>query len=190
MNTKQKIKQSAKALIFREGKFDFRLSDISEKAEVAHSVLHYYFRTRMQLLSTIEDEMITEFMENGKSWLISDIPLREKVELYISSSYQRLSVYPFADLYLLSRINAEIERYSEDFRNAIVRFSSEIKQAIRMKIIKSYQDPIHFIINMISLTAHPFILTGFLYKTSVINGSEVSNILEQQKKLIIKNLFD
>ncbi|WPO89289.1 hypothetical protein [Chryseobacterium sp. HR92] len=58
-----------------------------------------------------------------------------------------------------------------------------------MKIITGYDNPVHFIINMISLTAHPFILLGMLQKTSVISSVEKNTILELQQKVIIKNLF-
>lgn len=190
MDTQQKIKQVTKTLIFGKGKFDFRLSEIAKEADVSHSILHYYFRTRKQLLLVIEDEMITEFMTKGKSWLTNDLPVREKVELYISSSFQRLSQYPFTDLYLFSRFNTETEMYAKDFRIVISKFSLEIRQAMNLRIIKNYEDPIHFIMNMISMTAYPFVLIDFFEKASIIDIVEKNNLIEKQKELIIKKLFD
>ncbi|MGI9579926.1 TetR/AcrR family transcriptional regulator [Chryseobacterium sp. RRHN12] len=189
MTTRQKIMQSAKTLIFGEGKFNLLLSEISDNAGISQSTLHYYFRTREKLFIVVENEMIAEFMEEGKSWITSGLSIREKVELYISTSYKRLSLYPFADLYLLSRINRKSDTYTDEFHNDIMQFSSEIQRAINTKIITRYDNPVHFIINMISLTAHPFILLELLQKTHVIEQSEKHNILEHQKRIIIENLF-
>ncbi|AJW64948.1 hypothetical protein VO54_03519 [Elizabethkingia miricola] len=189
MSTKQKIIQSAKILIFGEGKFNLLLSEISEKTGVSQSTLHYYFRTREKLFTIVENEMVAEFMEEGKNCITCNLPIREKVELYISTSYQRLSLYPFVDLYVLSRINIENNKYTKDFRNDFVLFSSEIQESINMKLITSYDNPVHFIINMISLTTHPFILLGMLQKILGISSAEKKAILELQRKVIIEKLF-
>ena len=68
METRTKLKEAGKRVIFRKGFHEARVSDITEEAGVAHGTFYLYFRTKedllLELLEDVKGEMLT-LMDRG-----------------------------------------------------------------------------------------------------------------------------
>src|SRR5689334_11880789 len=115
--TEAQIKEAAKKLFFKEGRFKATTQEIADAAGVNRTLVNYYFRSRDllfdQVLKDARDSMdsrMNKSMEVARSF-------REKLELFIDFFLEQSFNYPYLDLYMLSRINDDVDKQNEIITN-------------------------------------------------------------------------
>jgi AcrR family transcriptional regulator len=83
--TQRLIKEKAKILFFQKGFLDATTQEIADEAGVNRALIHYYFRSREQLLQTLLDETLQEKRDKIRAILTSNILFREKIVSYITA---------------------------------------------------------------------------------------------------------
>ncbi|MGJ1414881.1 TetR/AcrR family transcriptional regulator [Sphingobacterium lactis] len=152
----EQIKQAVLELLVKEGKFDLTLENIAQKAKICHTAIHYYFRTKDNLIDQgfreITDGLIVPRFRNLTE---ENLSLKEKVERYIDESSEILQKYPYLDVYAVTRFNENnaSKTYFDAKQIHIGSLLAEISSAIEKGAVIRYR-PFEFLIVLFSLTAY------------------------------------
>src|SRR6478609_3292720 len=82
LQTEKLIKDKAKILFFQKGFLDATTQEIADEAGVNRALIHYYFRSREQMLDILLEETLMEKKERASRILSSNLPFRKKIPLY------------------------------------------------------------------------------------------------------------
>jgi len=76
--TEQMIKEAAKEAFFTKGQMYATTQDIADAAGISRTSLHYYFRSRDELMKQVFDEAVNDL--NGKLYKLmeSALPFKER----------------------------------------------------------------------------------------------------------------
>ncbi|MEY8760907.1 TetR/AcrR family transcriptional regulator [Chryseobacterium tongliaoense] len=161
-SAKEKIKDTAKYLLFTEGRFSATTQQIAQIAHTDRTAIHYYFRTRTNLVRTIIDEIINEFP--APSWEdIRDLPLKEKLIRYISYNTEKSKKYPYLDIYIITQ--QEFEGCTEKLFFPWLEMIPEILLCIHDGSIR-YNNPVEFLADLISIVSGYHIAAVYLQNRS------------------------
>src|SRR3954468_23130986 len=94
------IKEKAKSLFFQKGFLNATTQEIADEAGVNRALIHYYFRSREQMLDVLLDETIQEKKKRARSILTSEIPFREKIARYIDAIVDYGLAYPYLENFI------------------------------------------------------------------------------------------
>lgn len=185
--TKDKIKQAAKELIFCGGRFNATTEEIAQKAGVARTVIHYYYRSTENLFLTIYDEALQDFLILNEVLHLKDLSLKEKVSTYIDCTCAILNRYPFRDIYLITYIMKSQGASKMSLSENINDFLDEIQIAISEKKL-GYTEPVAFLTDMISLTTYPYVINSLL--AALGDGHNAApESFESRKSKVMIHLF-
>ncbi len=188
-DTELLIKNTARDLFFKEGKFGATTQEIADAAKVNRTLINYYFRSRNNLFSIIFQEAVEQEEIFTQEILYSDLPFKQKIENYIDRSFQRAKEFPYLESYIVSRLNeGHLYAKKEDWERFIERFKTEFEEEVRKGNIKE-MEPIQFIVNIASLISFPFAARPLLQTTLRISTEEFDKLISQRKEVIMKVLF-
>ena len=191
--TEQQIKDAAKKLFFGEGRFKATTQEIADAAGVNRTLVNYYFRSRDQLFDQVlkdardsmDSRMNTTFL-NAKSF-------REKLGMFIDVFMEQSITYPYLDLYMLARINDDVERQNE--------IISDLKKTEKLKhFLKDIEDemakgtiekmaPIQFFLNLISLMTYPMVMQPLFKKIFNYTDKQYRQLISDRKEIILNLLM-
>ena len=100
--TERLIKEKARILFFKKGLLDATTQEIADEAGVNRALIHYYFRSKDQLLDTLLNETLLEKRQKVRNVLTSELPFREKIAIYINALVDYGLTYPYLDNFIIS----------------------------------------------------------------------------------------
>src|SRR3954466_13214964 len=100
--TEQLIKKTAKKVFFQKGLLKATTQEIADEAGVNRALIHYYFRSREQMLDILLEETLMEKKERASRILASVLPFREKIALYIDTVVDHGLKYPYLENFIIS----------------------------------------------------------------------------------------
>lgn len=163
MNTEEKLKKIAAHLLFVEGRFSVTTQQIAQIAGLDRTAIHYYFRTKGNLVNVIISEAIIEFP--APSWdEIKGLSLKEKIKSYIDYNTGKSRKYPYLDIYILTRNEPS---FWQHLFFPLTEMLPEIAVCIRQGKT-TYSEPIQFLIDLVSLVSGFYITVNFFQKHSEI----------------------
>ncbi len=190
-DTEIKIKEATLNLLLKEGKFGVSMQEIAEKSKVSRSVIHYYFRSKEQLLSLVDAEIVERLLIPRYQKLFGAAPLRLKIEQFLEEFERTTKVYPYVDVYSVTEFtnSAAIRNYFLSINPAIQHLLSEITLAIQDNTLRC-SDPVVFLVDLFSLSTYSSICIDFVKKNSDLLGVDIGenfagNRIESIKKLIL-----
>lgn len=191
--TELHIKETAKRVFFKEGRFNATTQDIADAAGVNRTLLHYYFRSRDILLEQVLLEGQAAFRNKMSEMVEDDLSFRDKMEQFIDMWMEHVLELPYLDAYLVTQIqngafwetmrknDKESNKRLEDF---FVELAVEMK-AGRVPVM----DPMQFLLNFISLVSYPVIMRPLL-ETSLFKSKKAYNqAISERKGAIMATLF-
>ncbi|MBO9691709.1 TetR family transcriptional regulator [Chryseobacterium sp.] len=182
MNTEEKIKEIAKYLLFVKGRFYATTQQIAQSADMDRTAIHYYFRTKANLVNIIIGEIINEFP--APAWNdIKDLSLKEKLERYIDFNTEKSKKYPYLDVYIITQ--NECSEFGQKLFFPLTELIPEISVCIR-EGKTSYDNPVLFLVDLVSMVSGFHISADFFRKRSEIVLS--SSFYHHRTEKII-NLF-
>src|SRR6187200_2861956 len=102
VQTEELIKNKAKTLFFQKGLLNATTQEIADEAGINRALIHYYFRSRDQMLDMLLDETIREKKQRMLIILSSNLPFREKIALYIDVVVDYSLTYPYLENFIIS----------------------------------------------------------------------------------------
>lgn len=186
--TEEKIKSAARVMFHKKGYAATRTRDIAEEADINLALLNYYFRSKEKLFETIMFETLFSFMQN-MAMVLNDgkSTLEKKVELVATKYIDLIIKEPNVPMFMLSEIRNNAEGLLEKLPiKQLVMNSSFFRQhqeaVAKGKIAEP--NPLHFLMNLLSLVVFPFIAQPLLQGIGGLNGTQFNKLMQERKKLI------
>ncbi|RQP13984.1 MAG: TetR/AcrR family transcriptional regulator [Chryseobacterium sp.] len=189
-DTESLIRQTAKNLFFKEGRFGATTQEIADAAQVNRTLINYYFRSRDNLFNIIFEEALAQQRENFVAILTSEERLRKKVEQYVEDSLISALEYPYLEIYIVTQLNRgssyHAQRPDSSFKEALQRELDEAIAAGEVNEISLQQ----FILNIASLVSFPICMRPLLEESLNLSREKYNELLLQRKEIIINTIFN
>ena len=191
--TEKLIKQKAKILFFQKGFLDATTQEIADEAGVNRALIHYYFRSREQLLDTLLDETLQGKRERVRTILTSERSFREKIASYIDAIVDYGLKYPYLDNFIISETARRPEKIKLFCARDKFKSSDLIREALDEEIKKGKIAPIsaeQFMVNLISLCNYPLLAKSVIQTIHGLTDSAYRKFLVDRKQIIYRTIFD
>ena len=186
--TENIIKETAKKLFFKEGRFNATTQEIADAANVNRTLINYYFRSRNNLFKIVFEEAVSIDELKRETIMNSDSDFKDKISDFIDFSLEMNLEYPYLDTYIVSQINQGITYKRSSIKEKSDNFFKIVEDAMEKGLIEK-MEPIQFLLNMISLINFPMAMRPLLQENLHISDSEYKRILKERKEIILKTLF-
>jgi AcrR family transcriptional regulator len=180
---------AAEEAFMQKGFEGAKTTEIASRAGVTHAMLHYYFRTKMNLFNKVFESNIALLAESFMtSFANSSLSLTERIRLGVENHFDFLRLHPNLSRFILNEIIAHPERNEQAkdkicsiFSHISQNIEKEIKEAIKMNKIQPIRAT-DLILSIISLNAFVFISLP-LYDNMILQSfSSIDDFLEARKK--------
>ena len=192
--TEQHIKEAAKQLFFKEGRFKATTQEIADAAGVNRTLVNYYFRSRDVLFDQVlkdAKEAMTKRLQSSVGE--ESIPFRVRIERFIDVVMEHSITYPYLDIYMVSRMNDDIKHENDVI--ADIKKNDDIKMFLKMVEeemnrggIEKMQ-PVQFLLNLMSLLTYPVIIQPLFKKVLQFSDRQYQQMLKERKEIILKTLL-
>ncbi|MCD9574444.1 TetR/AcrR family transcriptional regulator [Flavobacterium soyae] len=184
-STEEKIKEAARIVFTQKGYSATRTRDIAEEAGINLALLNYYFRSKEKLFELVMAEkvaklfgVIAPIVNNDKT------SLEEKVALIVEAYIEMLSQNPGLPLFVLSEIRNNPEHFGNRMQAGKLLTDSYLVKQLKEK--KPDIHPLHFIVNVLSMSIFPFIAKPVFESAGVMTSEQLDNFAEERKTLIVQ----
>jgi TetR/AcrR family transcriptional regulator len=191
--TQKLIKEKAKSLFFQKGFLDATTQEIADEAGVNRALIHYYFRSREQMLDLLLDETLQEKKDRVRSILSSDLPFREKIAHFISAVVDYGLTYPYLENFIIS----ETARHPDKIKNFCskdrIKSSDLIRDDLETEIRKKKIAPIsaeHFMVNLAAMCNYPLLAKSVLQTIHGMTDAAYRKFLNERKQVIYMTIFN
>lgn len=189
--TYELIINTAKQLFFKEGKFNATTQEIADAAGVNRTLINYYFRSRNTLFELILKEAKEEEIKKQEIIVMSDLPVREKLELFMDHFFEMAKEYPYMEIYIVTQMN-QTGMLSFKDNDHIKRMLDKFYVALQVEMASGNiekMDPIQFILNFISMLSFPVCMRPLIQESMELSNEEYEKILSDRKQVILKSIF-
>nr|WP_314492025.1 hypothetical protein [uncultured Chryseobacterium sp.] len=191
-DTENKIKNATVDLLLKEGNFGFTLYDVAEKSKANRTVIHYYFRSRDNLLAVVTREILSDLITPRHNTLISKENLKTKILNFLEESDRICEMYPYIDVFLMVRhtTSKDLQIFLQSIRGSFNHLISEVQDGIDRKEI-NYSDPQRFLSDLFSLSSFSYIFSNFFFTLDInLDYKTISRGCSCKNSRIINFLFD
>jgi TetR/AcrR family transcriptional regulator len=192
MSTEEKIKKTALVLFLERGFERTSIREIASKAKINIALLNYYFRSKENLFDSIFSGLLGKHTPVLQDILDTELPLEEKIEVYVDKYIDMLLDNPKLTYFVLSVLNRnpnkiikmKMFRSLYQTQNFSIQFAEE-KSKGNIKDV----DITQFFLNMLSLITFPFTVKSALMEKNKLSEAGFRNFMIDRKKIITKMLI-
>jgi TetR/AcrR family transcriptional regulator len=156
-NTEEKILNAAQTVFTRKGMDGARMQEIADEAGINKALLHYYFRTKEKLFNAIFETVFSQIFPNLMTMVHSDLPLEEKLGIFIEKYIDMLQKNPFLPTFILKEMNR-----NPDFLASVIKGNGVNPTEVIGMFVKEMEagrirkmDPRDILINLLGLSIFP-----------------------------------
>lgn len=192
--TEKLLIDTAMNVFFAEGRLYATTQDIADAAGVNRTLINYYFRSKDELLSKVIQKAHEQFAGNSDAILISDLPFREKTEQFMDDFMDKLQRFPYLESFITVDIiqhrlrKNSSDRFPKESPQPILQYLKEIESEMEAGTIPK-SNPVHFMINLVSLMIYPIIMRPLQMRLLNINETEYDQVVNERKQIILALLF-
>lgn len=193
VQTEKLIKEKAKTLFFKKGFLNATTQEIADEAGVNRALIHYYFRSREQMLEILLDETLQEKKGRVRSILTSELPFREKIANYINTIVDYGLKYPYLDNFIVSEMARRPDKIKIFCAKDRFKSSDLIREALEKEVKKGRITPIsaeHFMVNLISLCNYPLLAKSVIQTIHGLSDAQYRKFLVERKRIIFRTIFN
>ncbi len=192
-HTERLIKEKAKILFFQKGFLNATTQEIADEAGINRALIHYYFRSREQMLEILLDETLQEKKDRVRGILASSLPFKEKIANYIDMVVDYGLKYPFLDNFIISEIARRPEKVRLFCARDPFKSSDLIRQELDKEIKKGRIAAVsaeHFMVNLISLCNYPLLAKSVIQTIHGLSDTAYRKFLVERKRIIFHTIFN
>ena len=186
-STEAKIKNAARVVFHKKGFAATRTRDIAEEAGINLALLNYYFRSKKKLFDIIMLESLQGFAKSLLDIFNNDkTSLEIKIETFAEKHIELLIRNPDIPLFILSELRENPDLLVSKMGVEMImksHFIQQFRQGIKEGKITPIH-PLHLIMNMLSMTAFPFIASPMLKSIGGLSDKDFNTLMLERKKLI------
>jgi len=187
-STEEQIKEAARRVFTKKGFAATRTRDIAEESGYNLALINYYFRSKQKLFDIIMVEHLQLFFQSVVG-ILNDpsTSLQEKLESLISHYIDMLIQNPGLPLFVLNEVNIDPSRL-------ISKIGADQLERKELYVVSQWKEmaartqmpinPIHILMNVVSLTIFPFIGSPIIRNRTGISVDGFNKLMEERKKLI------
>lgn len=190
-NTEEKILNAAQTVFIQKGMDGSRMQEIANEAGINKALLHYYFRTKQKLFEAIFKNVFKQIFPNLKAFIISDMPIEDKLGIFIEKYISLLLKNPFLPTFILKEINRDPEFLASIMKSqgvnpmeVIQMFEKEMEAGTICKM-----DPRDLMINILGLSIFPFAAKPLMNIMFFDNGKKDYNDFLVKRKTTVKEFI-
>ena len=191
LSTEEKIIKAAQNVFVRKGYAGTKTRDITEEAGINIASLHYYYRSKDKLFELVIGEAMNRFSEGMDQILGSDLPLEEKIRTFVDNYINFFKQNPYVPMFILSEALTNPDRVADmlDRQQAIDKLANQFNQLVEQGAIRKMHHA-QFMMNLIGLTAFPFVAKPIIMKKAGVDEGEFEDLLEERKDMVPDMLFN
>jgi AcrR family transcriptional regulator len=158
-STEDKILEAAKKVFVQNGLDGTTMQQIADEAGINKSLLHYYYRSKQKLFTTVLAYAFKFVVPQLQGILNSPDDIYVKIEKLVAEYIDLLMKNKFIPAFIIHEINRNPEIIVQIMQSAGINpkiFIDQFKMEINRGNIRE-MDPRHLIINIISLCIFPII---------------------------------
>ncbi|MBE0648392.1 MAG: TetR/AcrR family transcriptional regulator [Bacteroidales bacterium] len=181
--TEEKILEAAKKVFHRKGYEGARMQEIADEAEINKALLHYYFRSKENLFEAVFKDAFFKLMGRAKTVFLSDKPLKEKIQEFLSHYLDVLSENSYIPWFILNGMYERPDVLKVIFEKAEIN-PLQLMERLRNQIQDEYGsevNPFHIWLNVLSLSIFPVVAKPLIRELFQITEEGYQQILEQRK---------
>jgi len=187
--TEQLIKDTAKRLIFAEGKLHATTQEIADAAGVNRTALHYYFRSRDLLIAAVFQEAMQGLSGRLNQCMASTKPFRQKVEFLIEVFLKDMTAFPYQETFMVTEINTLGKQLVGNIDSGPVKsFLNEVQQEMDSGNLKM-MPPSQFLMNLFSLLSYPLIMAPLYRQLFQLSDLAFDELIAARKTMIMDLIF-
>ena len=187
------IKQKARILFFQKGFLNATTQEIADEAGVNRALIHYYFRSREQMLEILLDETLLEKKDRVHTILTSSLPFKEKIARYIDVIVDYGLTYPYLDNFIISETARRPDKIKSFCSANKIKSSDLIREELAEEIRKGNLReiaPEHFMVNLIALCNYPLLAKPVLQVIHGLTDTAYRKFLLDRKQIIFRTIFN
>ncbi|MDR2773847.1 MAG: TetR/AcrR family transcriptional regulator [Tannerella sp.] len=163
LRSEQIILEAAEAEFLEKGYGNAKMMAIARRADVSHSMLHYYFRSKENLFKTIfhrKIQMLSQLFEGVKG---RELPFEETVRLFIEGQFNFVAQNPRMPRFVLNEVITNPENLAlvmDAVRPKIEEIFGNLSKLLDDGIASGAIRPVlfrDFIMNIVSLNISTFV---------------------------------
>ncbi|SEW49799.1 TetR/AcrR family transcriptional regulator [Chitinophaga arvensicola] len=187
--TEQLIKDTAKRLIFTEGKLHATTQEIADAAGVNRTALHYYYRSRDLLIAAIFQDAMQDLSQRLNECMTAPESFKTKTENIIALFLRHMIAFPYQETFLVTEINTLGTKLIDNIQsNPVKSYLKEAAEEMEKGTIEK-MNPAHFLMNLFSLLSYPLIMAPLYKKLFRLSGKDFKALIDERAKIIIRLLF-
>ena len=191
--TEELIINTAKNIFFLKGNYNATTQDIADAAGVNRALIHYYFRSREQLMEAVLREATSKMNERLFMIAQSKVEFKEKISNLISLIIEGMLETPYLENFVVNeyiRLNLTCSKnpHKDLIDNYLCVFLDEVKAEMQKGTIPTVE-PLHFVINLLSLCAYPISMRPLIQHTFGLDDAYYQQFIQEQKNIIFNIVF-
>ncbi|ODS84226.1 MAG: hypothetical protein ABS46_04300 [Cytophagaceae bacterium SCN 52-12] len=190
VGTEQLIRETARRVFFVEGKLHATTQDIADAAGINRPSLHYYFRSKNELIKQVYEEAKGEMAVKANAVLGSDLPFREKVEHFITIFFNYVTGSPYLQSFLINEIKCKNPLLPKNTGTPpdVRKFLSEVEEEMKKGTIRT-TSPENFMINLFALVSYPIIMKPLYLDFFEYSSDDYDRLMMERKAMIMEMIF-
>jgi TetR/AcrR family transcriptional regulator len=182
-NTEILILEAAREVFIHKGYEGARMQEIADKAGINKALLHYYFRSKDHLFEAVFNQVISSFLPVIKNILEADLPLKQKIELFIETYVEVLLENPYFPSFVIQELNTDPGRLAGKLKNFGINpgvILAQINSAIESGEIIPVKGK-HLLVNLLGMCLFPFIARPVVQGMLKMSDENYKEFLEERK---------
>lgn len=190
----EKILAAARKVFTTKGKAGARMQDIADEAGINKALVHYYFRDKDKLFEVVFLAEAQKFFPKINAIFNSDAALFEKIENFVNEYIDEMQENPYLPWFVMNELHRDPDQFmyriwGKDNLPRPKRFLEQIEKEVKKGKIKKI-DPVHLLLNLLSMTIFPFVARPMITRNLRLSESRFRQVMEQRKKEIPKFIID
>jgi TetR/AcrR family transcriptional regulator len=191
-STEEKILQAAKTIFTQKGYAAARTQEIADLAGVNKGLLQYYFKgnSKEKLFMSIFEEAFFKFLTHVNGVIKSDLPLLEKLEQIVESYLSMLQENPNLPAFIVTELHTNTHAFVEEVmrkgqRPELLELAIQIHAEQEAGKIKADIQPIHLVLNMLSMCVFPFLARPLFQRIAGLDDASFDFMMASRKTVIV-----
>lgn len=183
-NTEQTILEAAKTVFVKKGMEGARMQEIADEAGINKALLHYYYRSKDKLFESVFKETFFKLLPNLVDLMKRDISLFEKIRLFVQNYIDIINENPLLPPFIIHELNRNPETVVAHIKSSGVNpkyFVNQVQEEIEKGTIEPI-NPLHLIVNMLSMCIFPFVAKPILQDVIFNKDQHQYDIFIQERK--------
>jgi TetR/AcrR family transcriptional regulator len=192
--TEEKIFEAATEVFVEKGMDGARMQDIANQAGINKALLHYYYRTKEKLFTTVFEMIARKLFVKFAPVFDENLSLEDKIRFFFREHITFLQENPRLPGFILNEVNRHPDRIKKllagvDFENLWLRLYEQHREELKKYNITQAQLP-QLMISMAAISVFPFaakgILEGILGKVDLTFNDFIEERKEFAAEFVIK----